>query len=146
VRPSTRSGRANAGVAALNQTPLALSLSKGALGVWATVGLAACSAQAPADEPAAEQENLIECAVAGAAAFARECRVQQTQTDGAPTLVVRHPDGGFRRFEILSDGTGLATADGAQPADVSLHEDGIEVAVGTDRYRFPATIAGDARR
>ena len=113
--------------------------------------LAACSqgaTEAPAADP--DDDNLIECAVAGAAAFARECRVEQSRVDGAPILVVRHPDGGFRRFEVMADGTGLAAADGAQAAEVDLREDGIEVAVGTDRYRFPATVvnrdgAGDER-
>ena len=59
---------------------------------------------------------MIECAVAGATAFERLCAVERTQAEGAPILVVRHPDGGFRRFEVISDGTGLATADGAEPA------------------------------
>ena len=109
--------------------------------------LAACS-QEVADETAqaADPDDLIECAVAGATAFARDCLVEQSEVDGAPILVVRHPDGGFRRFEVTSDGTGVATADGAQPAEVTLREDGIEVAVGTDRYRFPATIADDEAR
>jgi len=40
----------------------------------------------------------------------------------------------------------VATADGAQAAAVTLRADGIEVAVGTDRYRFPATIADHGGR
>ena len=109
--------------------------------------LAACSqgaTEAPAADP--DDDNLIECAVAGAAAFARECLVEQSRVDGAPILVVRHPDGGFRRLEVMSDGSGIATADGAQPAAVTRREDGVEVAVGTDRYRLPATIVGDVAR
>ena len=108
--------------------------------------LAGCS-QEPTESPAAaDPDNLIECALAGAPAFARDCGVEQSQAEGATVLVVRHPDGGFRRFEVTADGTGVATADGAQPALVSLREGGIEVAVGTDRYRFPARIAGNDRR
>ena len=104
--------------------------------------LAACDAPDAAGAPqAANPENLIECAVKGAADFARECLVEESRAEGATILVVRHPDGGFRRFEVTSDGTGLAAADGAQAAQVSMREGGIEVAVGTDRYRFPATIA-----
>jgi hypothetical protein len=106
--------------------------------------LAACSQEA-ADETATAQagdsDDLIECAVAGATAFARDCVVEQSEADGASILIVRHPDGGFRRFEVTIDGTGLAAADGAQAANVAMREGGIEVAVGTDRYRFPATIA-----
>ena len=109
--------------------------------------LAACSQAATEDAAtAADADDMIECAVAGATAFERLCAVERTQAEGAPILVVRHPDGGFRRFEVMSDGTGLATADGAEPASVTLREDGIEVAVATDRYRFPATITDHDRR
>jgi hypothetical protein len=109
--------------------------------------LAACSQAATEDAAtAADADDMIDCAVAGATAFERICAVERTQAEGAPVLVVRHPDGGFRRFEVSGDGTGLATADGAQPAAVTQRDDGIEIAVGTDRYRFPATIAGDDSR
>lgn len=111
--------------------------------------LAACSQGATEGTAAAADEDFddrIACAVAGAATFARACQVERTEVDGAPILVVRHPDGRFRRFEVMSDGTGLAAADGAQRAQVSLGEDGIEVTVGNDRYRFPATIAGHDKR
>lgn len=109
--------------------------------------LAACSQTATEDAAtAADADAMIACAVAGAAAFEQVCAVERTEADGAPILVVRHPDGGFRRFEILSEGTGVATADGAQPARVTSREDGIEVAVGTDRYRLPATMTDHDRR
>ena len=108
--------------------------------------LAACSQAATEEAATADADDMIECAVGGAAAFERLCAVERTQAEGAPILVVRHPDGGFRRFEVMSDGTGLATADGAEPASVTLREDGIEVAVATDRYRFPATITDHDRR
>ena len=107
--------------------------------------LVAGCGQAP-DALAADPDDLIECAVAGATAFARECAVEQSRVDGETILIVRHPDGGFRRFEVTGDGTGVATADGAQAAAVTLRPDGIEVAVGTDRYRFPATIADHGGR
>ena len=107
--------------------------------------LAACAQETP-EALTTDPDNLIECAVAGAPAFARDCVVEESRVEGETILVVRHPDGGFRRFEVTADGTGVATADGAQPAEVTLRQDGIEVAVGTDRYRFPATIADDDRR
>ena len=109
--------------------------------------LAACDAPDAAGAPqAADPDDLIECAVNGAETFARDCVVERTPGDEGLILTVRHPDGGFRRFEVTDDGTGVVTADGAQAAEVSLREDGIEVAVGTDRYRFPATIADDDGR
>ena len=109
--------------------------------------LAACDAPDAAGAPqTADPDDLIECAVGGAADFARECLVERTPGDEGLILTVRHPDGGFRRFEVTDDGTGVATADGAQAAQVSMREGGIEVAVGTDRYRFPATVADDDGR
>jgi hypothetical protein len=108
--------------------------------------LAACSSEA-SEAPPPDDPNRIACALAGATAFARDCWVEQHRAGGsAQQLVVRHPDGGFRVFDVLTDGHGLATADGADAAQVALADGGIEVAVGADRYRFPATIAGDARR
>ena len=107
--------------------------------------LAACSSGA-ADAPPPDPDALIECALAGAASFARECAVEQVREQGGLMLVVRHPDGGFRRFDVLTDGRGLAAADGADRARIAVGGEGaIEVAVGPDRYRFPATIAGDER-
>jgi len=109
--------------------------------------LAACSQAATEDSvAAADADNRIECAVEGAAAFVRACQVERREVDGMPVIVVRHPDGGFRRFEVMRDGTGLTAADGAERAVVSLREQGIEVAVGADRYRFPARIMDDGGR
>ena len=107
--------------------------------------LAACSSDA-SEAPPPDPDDLIECALAGATAFTRDCAVEQVREGGGLSLVVRHPDGGFRRFDVLTDGRGLAAAAGADPARIAGHGDGIEVAVGAPRYRFPATIAGDARR
>ena len=108
--------------------------------------LAACSQAATEESVSADADDRIECAVAGTAAFARACQVERREVDGVPILVVRHPDGGFRRFEVMRDGSGLTAADGAQRAVVSLREQGIEVAVGVDRYRFPARIMDDGGR
>jgi hypothetical protein len=108
----------------------------------ALLPLASCAQDAPVPDPG----SLIACALGGAAGFARDCAVERVREGNALVLVVRHPDGGFRRFEVLSDGHGLASADGAEPARVELRDDGIEVAVGADRYRFPATIAAHVGR
>lgn len=108
--------------------------------------LTACGHDGPDQAVAAEAEAVIECAVAGATQFAPKCGVEQVTVEDTRFLTVRHPDGSFRRFELTKDGTGMVTADGAQRAEVALHEGGIEVAVGPDRYRFPATIADHDRR
>ena len=55
-------------------------------------------------------------------------------------LVLRHPDGGFRRLLVTKDG--IVAADGAETAKVTPIDKGmIEVALGANRYRLPATIA-----
>ena len=89
--------------------------------------------------------DTIECAIAGGQWFLPECKVQRVrQDDGAMTLVVRHADGGFRRFLVLTDGRGLATADGSEEVVSDVVDGRLDVSVGQDRYRFPATVkSGD---
>jgi hypothetical protein len=109
--------------------------------ILALMLLAGCErepASASAPEPG---QDAIECAVDGSPAFAPTCTVERVRGEQGLQLVVRHPGGSFRRFDVLSDGRGLATADGAQAGTVALREGGIEVTVGSDRYRFPATVA-----
>ena len=115
---------------------------------WAAVAvllLAACergpAGAGPAETTADADGDMIECALDDSAEFVRDCAVERVQAEEGLQLVVRHPDGGFRRFDVLTDGHGLAAADGAHPAEITVREGGIEVAVGEDRYRFPATIA-----
>jgi len=56
-------------------------------------------------------------------------------------MIVRHPDGGFRRFRVLTDGRGLEAADGAEKAKISIVEnDKILVSVGPDKYIMPARM------
>ena len=62
-------------------------------------------------------------------------------------LTLRNPNGGFHRLRIVNDGHGVVAADGAEAATVAIAGTGqIEVAIGGDRYRLPATIRarGDA--
>jgi hypothetical protein len=100
--------------------------------------------EAPENEPVATQ--AIECALQGADAFAAECSVERQGEGVGAILVVRHPDGGFRRFEVLDEQRGLAPADGAEVSEMEWREGGIGLAVGPDRYRFPAAVLGDAGR
>jgi len=86
-----------------------------------------------ANGAASDPGNLIECALAGAADFARDCAIERQREGGGLFLTDRRPDGGFQRFEVLPDGRGLASADGTEPVQVSLRENGIHVAVGADR-------------
>jgi 2-methylcitrate dehydratase PrpD len=103
--------------------------------------LFACSGAESVEERAAaakSSENGIDCALAGAAGFERACIVEQGE---GGSLTLRHPDGGFRRLTITDDGRGVVAADGAAAAQVRIVGDNrIEVAVGDDRYRLPATV------
>lgn len=92
---------------------------------------------AKADAPAPVVPPKTLCAVDGDAAFAAAC--DRELTDGVLTL--RHPGGGFRRLEIVTDGRGVIAADGSEPADVTtVGSNMIEVRIGADRYRLPAEV------
>jgi hypothetical protein len=127
---------------------------KGSLAVGLMLLVAACSSgDADADLKAAEGEaakeaaldGKIECALAGSASFDRNCTTERVSGNDGQLLVVRHPDGGFRRFAILTDGRGLAPADGVDPDFKLKVLDGgmIEVQSADDIYRLPAAIKGD---
>ncbi len=106
--------------------------------------LAACSSgEADPSQPAEGKEHIA-CAVGGAKDYANVCAVERSRQAGGLFLVVRHPDGAFRRFEVLTDGRGLAVADGAETAIVAFSGNRLDVAVGGDRYRFPAKPLGHA--
>ena len=95
----------------------------------------------------AEGRDHIACALGPGAAFQPVCAVDRISGDSGLELVVRHPDGGFRRFTVLPDGRGLAAADGADIAQLALAGNFVEVTVGADRYRFPFTEKrGDGAR
>ncbi|HYD39132.1 MAG TPA: hypothetical protein VEA60_16055 [Allosphingosinicella sp.] len=88
-------------------------------------------------EPTGE---LVECAVDGATAFERVCTVERSAGPEA-LFTLRAPNGSFRRLAATSDGRGVSAADGAEEAEVTiLGKDRIEVSIGGDRYRLPATV------
>jgi hypothetical protein len=123
----------------------------------ACVGLAACGGDTnDADLKAAEAqqakeaaaEGKIECALAGSTSFNRNCTTERVSGPEGQMLVIRHPDGGFRRFNVLKDGRGLAPADGIDPDfKLSVLAGGmIEVRSANDIYRLPADIKGQAAK
>ena len=130
-----------------------MRISKAILCLLTIVGLAACGnndgdALDDAGVAAAQEAALdgrVECALAGSVIFKRICTAERTAAANADILFIRHADGGFRRFRILTDGRGLAPADGFDETKISLMENGmIEVSSGDDRYRLPAQIKSDA--
>lgn len=91
---------------------------------------------------AADEDGRILCA-RGDAALVRACTVDRLQSKDGLILTLRHPDGSFHRVLVTRDGRGVVAADGAEIAKVAVKgADGIEVALGGDRYRLPATIGG----
>ena len=93
---------------------------------------------------AAEDDGNILCAQ-GQGALQRTCTVEQAQSERGLILTLRHADGGFHRLLVTKDGRGVIAADGAEPARVTVPGAGsIDVAIGGNRYRLPATIKGGA--
>ncbi len=87
-----------------------------------------------------EDHARILCA-RGAAPLARRCTIDQAQTSRGLILTLRAEDGGFHRLLVTRDGRGVVAADGAEPATVTIRgADGIDVAIGADRYQLPATV------
>lgn len=111
--------------------------------------LAGCSGSddTPAfDEPTAEPENMISCAIGTASEFTTNCSVERQVEDGVLFLTLNHEDGSFRRLRVMDDGSGVVAADGADEALITVFDGEIEVSLGGDRYLLPATITGNAAK
>ena len=91
----------------------------------------------------AEGPEHIECALGPGTGFAQDCAIERSQEGGVYKMIVRHPDGGFRRFEVNASNEIMAS-DGADTAVVALKGAVAEVAVGEDRYRIPLERASAA--
>ncbi|MEO5866607.1 MAG: hypothetical protein ABIS14_08585 [Sphingomonas sp.] len=94
---------------------------------------------------AAEAKGEIACAQNGAHDFARVCTVDREHGRDGLILTVRRPDGAFHRLLVTRDGRGVIAADGAEKAVVTVIGTAeIEVALGGDRYRLPATVGANS--
>ncbi|AKQ42174.1 hypothetical protein CP97_09310 [Aurantiacibacter atlanticus] len=94
--------------------------------------LAACGAG-----NAASSGQYFDCALGGAVGFEPVCTSERAEMDGKRLLILRHPDGTFRRFELGVEGRGIITADGIEQAQVTSGSGLVEIRVGPDRYRVP---------
>ena len=93
--------------------------------------------QSSASVKASVEPPKTVCAVDGERELAPVC--DRELVDGLLTL--RHPSGGFRRLQVVTDGRGIISADGAEPARVAtVGTSLIEVSIGNDRYRLPAVV------
>ncbi|MDZ7896142.1 MAG: hypothetical protein U5M50_14920 [Sphingobium sp.] len=107
--------------------------------------LSGCSAQSPDNQAFADHEaeanGAIRCALGGATQYELRCATERAVGPKGAQLVIRHPDGGFRRFNILTNGRGVESADGSQPATVAMAgKNYLSVSVASDRYLLPVTI------
>lgn len=98
--------------------------------------LAACS-QGEAG-PRGSKAEAVYCALGGSLQFQDNCTIERSTVDGAQVIVVRHPDGAFRRLEVSKDGQNLTAADGAEQSQSALKGDRFEVILGDSRYVIPA--------
>ena len=84
-------------------------------------------------KPDAEPKGQpIACAIDGSADFTGACTIERNGS----RLVVHRPDGGFRQFEITSNGA-ITALDGAATAQsIAIANDMVEAQIDGDRYRF----------
>ncbi len=109
--------------------------------IGSAVLLSACSVSADSSENGGTAESIA-CAIDNSADFSDDCSVERIEQGDDTLLIIRHPDGGFRRFQVLADQGGLVTADGAEEATVQDEGTFVLITVGTDRYRIPVGSDG----
>ncbi len=113
------------------------------------LALAACSSKK--EDQAGEKQNAaagetasqaaeakpIPCALAGAKTYDSDCTLEHVTQGKRQFVIVRHPDGGFRRLEVLDGGRKFGAVDGADSPETVMGKGVIEVGVGDDAYLFP---------
>ncbi|PZU16352.1 MAG: hypothetical protein DI591_06755 [Citromicrobium sp.] len=108
------------------------SLASGA----ALVSLAGCS-DPPMQAPAEPGAQAIACQVGGSDT-PQQCFVERRVISDGKILIIRHPDGGFRRFREAADGSGLAALDGADAVRQTFAGGTLEITIAGDSYSLPA--------
>jgi len=101
------------------------------------LALSGCSA----GEVTTRRGVTVDCAIGKDAKLEAGCSVERTEGLEGQLLTIHHPDGGFRRLLVTSDGRGVVAADGADAASVTpLGDHEIEVTIAQERYHLPATV------
>ena len=80
---------------------------------FGALALSACGSGGAVQEQAEEGAKPVDCALGEGSDFGPFCMLETGELDGESLVTIRHPDGGFRRFVVQEDGSGLAVADGA---------------------------------
>lgn len=110
---------------------------RGALLIGLALTVAACSkSETKAPPKVAEGPEHVDCALGPGTTFAKDCAIERSREGETYKMILRHPDGGFRRLEVGADNT-IVAADGADAAQIVLNGTVAEVTVGEDRYRIP---------
>ena len=91
---------------------------------------AACS-----EESTQPEGDPIECALGAGADLLPVCIYEHREAERE--IVIWHPDGGFRRFDLLPGGAGVESTDGAEDIVQGVMGGSWEITVGDDRYRLP---------
>lgn len=98
--------------------------------------LAACG-EKPGSAAEDRPIEAVYCALGGSLEFTKDCTVERSAEAGRTAIVVRHPDGKFRRLIASADGQNLLAADGADQSQSALKDGRWEVILGDDRYVIP---------
>jgi hypothetical protein len=93
------------------------------------------------DKAEIEGGQEVACATGGSTEIKPVCALERQVGEDGLILTMHHPDGGFRRLAITTDGRGVVSADGSEEAVITpVATSLIEVAVAGDRYQLPATV------
>jgi len=86
------------------------------------------------DSAASGTEERIPCRIASDVAFAEKCSVEWQNNE---SFLIRHDDGGFRRFMLSADGMTISIADGAEKLMVESDKNGaVSLNIGSEAYRI----------
>jgi len=101
----------------------------------ATLSLAACGV-GESPEP---EGDTVECAIGEGADFASDCTLEWIGEAGKSEFLIHHPEGGFRRFAVNENASGVTAVDGAEE---TVMVDGVptglwQFSVSGDTYRMP---------
>ncbi len=96
--------------------------------------LAACNTATPKPEG-----EMLDCAIGAGAEFAKVCTLEWIGEEWTRDFIIHHPDGGFRRFALNEDASGVIVRDGAEELEMvePVAEDFWQFSVAGDRYRMP---------
>ncbi len=106
------------------------------------LSLAACSV-AETPEP---EGDTVECAIGEGASFANACTLEWIDEDERQEFLIHHPEGGFRRFSVNEDASGVTAVDGAETATMleAAPQGQWQFSVSGDQYRMPVPALSGA--